>query len=76
MQELINDVINDLVDGHITKAEAKERVARIVSVCEKAEHWNWVPYPNDRYWVPRPAEPLSPIKIMWDATGTMPLTRP
>ena len=35
MQELINDVINDLIDGRISKDEAKERVARIISACER-----------------------------------------
>ncbi len=52
MQELINDVINDLAEGHITKAEAKERVARIINTCQKSTQRDWL----------LPLSPLEEIK--------------
>jgi len=63
MQELINDVINDLADGRITKAEAEERVARIMSACEKPAQRGWVslsPMP----W-PYPARDREPTPSQW-----------
>ena len=38
MQDLIEDVINDLAEGHIDKAEAKQRVSRIIEAC-KQDYW-------------------------------------
>ena len=66
MNDLLNDVINDLADGHIDKAEAKRRVERIVQACGK---------PRD-YWVlpPTPQHvdimPFLPERTWCEDTGT------
>ena len=71
MKDLLNDVINDLADGHIDKAEAKKRVERIVQACEKRQdYWGLPPapepVPRDAWWQPPPR----PFEIWCEDTGT------
>ena len=73
MNELLNDVVNDLADGHIDRAEAKKRIDRIVLACEKRkdywvlppapEHVDIMPFLPDREWP-------GPARIWCEHTGT------
>ena len=69
MKDLLYDVVNDLADGHIDRAEAKQRIDRIVSACEERspapEHVDIMPISPDRKW------PRGPARIWCENAGTI-----
>ena len=75
MKDLLYDVVNDLADGHITKAEAKVRIDRIVRACEKRQdYWVLPPTPQRIDFMPLlPSEwPPGPTRIWCEETGQVP----